>query len=285
MPYAVQMRAQPGQFLAEAELRRNVPSLYCTRAHPSRSSQYVQLTSADIIYGMMNEGLGVVSVKAAGTKKSAVADYVKHEIRFRPVGQTLAVGDIVYEAILVNSHDGNSAWTWRAGAYKQGTRQNFVVPFHSDPQNYAHVIHRGAAVEKVVAAYNQTRLALADTLEIIRLAQRTVITPDEEKLFAEECRLLRFPEEAAQVPVYDVIRAWTVDQEAERTAWHAFEKVQMNLVEHGGVRVTKPTTRHTWSGRIRTHSRPVKGIDDNLRLNAGLWALMEETVNFKLTHR
>ncbi len=94
-------------------LFRHVPSIFAREAHDSRSSRYVYVPTIDIVEGLRREGwlpfFAVQSVPRDGSRHG----HAKHMLRLRRddgIGKSEAA-----EVIIVNSHDGTSAYQMFAG--------------------------------------------------------------------------------------------------------------------------------------------------------------------------
>ena len=94
-------------------LYRYVPSIFASEAHDSRSERYVYVPTIDIVEGLRREGwcpfFAVQSVPRDGSRHG----HAKHMLRLRRddgIGKPEAA-----EVIIVNSHDGTSAYQMFAG--------------------------------------------------------------------------------------------------------------------------------------------------------------------------
>ena len=94
-------------------LYRHVPSIFAREAHDSRSDRYVYVPTIDIVEGVRREGwfpfFAVQSVPRDGSRHG----HAKHMLRLRRadgIGKPEAA-----EVIIVNSHDGTSAYQMFAG--------------------------------------------------------------------------------------------------------------------------------------------------------------------------
>ncbi len=94
-------------------LYRHVPSVFAREAHDSRSDRYVYVPTIEIVEGLRKEGwfpfFAVQSVPRDGSRHG----HAKHMLRLRRddgIGKPEAA-----EVIIVNSHDGTSAYQMFAG--------------------------------------------------------------------------------------------------------------------------------------------------------------------------
>ena len=107
--------------LSMDELRHFAPSAFATSAHESRSARYTYIPTSDVIAGLMKEGFQPFNATQGRCRVAGKADFTKHLIRFRHPDSFNAiqkVGDSVPEVVLVNSHDGTSAYKLSAGLFR-----------------------------------------------------------------------------------------------------------------------------------------------------------------------
>src|ERR1019366_4418956 len=91
-----------------------------TRPYDSMSQRYTHIATVGVIEAMIKAGFQPFSASQSRTRIEGKAAFTKHMIRFRhqDVSQSLAVGDVIPEVFLINSHDGTSAYRLIAGLYR-----------------------------------------------------------------------------------------------------------------------------------------------------------------------
>jgi len=92
------------------------------------------------------------------------------------------------------------------------------------------------------------------------------LTKNEQQLFAESALQLKYHDNSTIQPAQLLQPRRYDDQKPD--LWTTFNRVQENLIEKGGLRGRTATMR-------RTRTRPIKGIDENVKLNKALWTLAE----------
>jgi hypothetical protein len=97
------------------EIAQRAPSALATRPYDAMSAKYTYVPTLGVIEAMIKAGFQPFSASQSRTRIAGKGDFTKHMIRFRhqDVSQALAVGDVIPEVVLINSHDGTSAY--RAG--------------------------------------------------------------------------------------------------------------------------------------------------------------------------
>jgi hypothetical protein len=106
--------------LSMNELRRRAPSAFAVTAHESRSSRYTYVPTVAVIEGMLKAGFQPFNATQSRSRIEGKSEFTKHMIRFRSqdTSAALVVGDTVPEIVLINSHDGTSAYQLSAGFYR-----------------------------------------------------------------------------------------------------------------------------------------------------------------------
>lgn len=97
------------------------PSIFAETPHESRSDRYAYIPTIQIVEGMMKEGFLPFSVMQARSRSESRREYTKHLIRFRHAEMlkgTPHVGQLFPEIVLINSHDGSTAYQLMSGIFR-----------------------------------------------------------------------------------------------------------------------------------------------------------------------
>lgn len=265
-----------------ATLREVVPSAFAEDKHESRSDKYTYIPTSEVILRMLQEGFAPFMAVQSRSRIEGKTEFTKHMIRFRHASQegVQKVGDSIPEIVLLNSHDGTSAYALDAGLYRLVCSNGMIV--RESTIDSIKVPHKGNVVDQCLeAAYAQVAQFKA-VRESTELMQRLTMKPQEQKVFAEAALMLRFePNESGvlQSPI-------TVEQVLEprrhqddgADLWRTFNRVQENLTK-GGQRYVNVNPEN---GRRRElHVRPVEGIDGDRKLNSALWHLTQKMRELK----
>lgn len=282
-------------------LRHYAPSAFATEAHESRSSRYTYIPTSEVITGLMREGFQPFKATQSRSRIEGKTEFTKHMIRFRHPDSFAAiqrVGDSVPEVVLVNSHDGTSAYKLSAGLFRLVCSNGLMVA--DSTVEMLSIMHKGNIVDQVIEGSFQivqgSEKALAKSDEWNRLA----LTAGEQGAFADAARELRFsdtegeiktPITAAQLlrPRRGEDANGPVDWRGDRAPigpkqdlWHTLNVVQENVIKgglHGFQQSTDKQTGRKTARRITT--REVKGIDQDVKLNRALWMLAERMAELK----
>ena len=284
-------------------LKHYAPSAFATEAHESRSVRYTYIPTSEVIAGLMREGFQPFKATQSRSRIEGKAEFTKHMIRFRHPDSFAAiqrVGDSVPEVVLVNSHDGTSAYKLSAGLFRLVCSNGLMVS--DSTVEMLSVMHKGDIVNQVIEGsfqiVGQAEKALAKSDEWTRLA----LTAGEQGAFADAARELRFadaegdiktPITAAQLlrPRRDEDSNGPVGWRGQRTdvgpkqdLWHTLNVVQENVIKgglHGFQQAIDKQTGRKTARRVTT--REVKGIDQDVKLNRALWMLAERMAELKAT--
>ena len=256
------------------------PSAMAIAAHESRSARYTYIPTVDIIRGMMAEGFQPFRASQSTSRIEGRAAFTKHMIRFRHAGAQLQnVGDIIPEVVLINSHDGSSAYKLIAGLFRLVCSNGLMV---SDAEIAAVTVrHQGNILENVIeGSYSLVK----DSQKAIGTAKAwsaLQLTDGEQKVFGEAAHTLRFADAEGKVdtPITAAqLLAPRRSADAGNDLWKTFNRVQENTLK-GGLHA-----RAQWVNGERRNAvttREVKGIDQDVKLNRALWTLTERMAELK----
>src|ERR1019366_7313859 len=111
------------QELSTQQIQRYAPSAFAEQPYHAQSSRYAFIPTISIIDGMRQAGFLPVMASQSRTRIADKQGFTKHMIRFRSAnslqaGASAIVGDSILEAVLINSHDGTSAYKLMCGVFR-----------------------------------------------------------------------------------------------------------------------------------------------------------------------
>ncbi len=112
-------------------IRAAAPSAFAADRYHGTSERYSYIPTVDVIEGMMKAGFQPFAASQSRTSIEDKREHTKHMIRFRtPDLAVTTVGDVFPEVVLVNSHDGTSAYkrTNKGSMPKPRTRSDSPMP-------------------------------------------------------------------------------------------------------------------------------------------------------------
>lgn len=259
------------------QIQRAAPSAFAAEAYQDMSDRYAYIPTERVIQGMQAAGFSVFSAKQSRTREADRREHTKHMLRFRTAGDyaTIKVGDVIPEVVLVNSHDGTSAYKLMAGLFRLACSNGLMVS--EGLIDSISIRHTGNVVDDVIEGTFRILDDLPKALDTVQEWRGLALTDGQQAAYAEAAHVIRFadadgkvetPITAAQL----LAPRRTVDREND--LFTTFNRVQENVIKGGlsARRRREPGER----GTIRaTTTRQVNGIAEDVRLNKALWTLTE----------
>lgn len=250
--------------LTHDQIRAVAPSIFAADKHESRSSRYTYVPTIDVLDGLKAEGFMPFMVAQARCRTEGKREHTKHLLRLRHAGQIQA--SEASEILLLNSHDGTSSFQLLSGVFRFVCANGMIC---GDTHNDVRVRHSGNIIDNVIEG--ATRV-----LEDFRLVDEQkegmkllTLNTGEQNAFAHAALALKFDTTLAPAPVSESqILAPRRAADTAGDLWTVLNRTQENLIR-GGLRGRTATG-------ARTTTRPVQGIDQNIKLNRSLWLLAEE---------
>ena len=259
--------------ITENELRTLTPSVFADSAHESRSSRYTYIPTIEVLRGLMREGFMPFFAAQARSRIEGKENFTKHMLRLRhadDMARQARVNDSVNEVIIINSHDGASAYQMLAGRFRFVCTNGMCVA--DSTVGEVRVRHSGDVQTEVISGAHEIMRSFEAIDASVDGMRSMQLSSGEQKAFARAALALRYPtdEDETKLPPIapeQVIEPRRWEERNDPSLWGTFNRAQENLVR-GGLR--------TNDRRRRTHTRAVNGIDGNVALNRGLWVLAEE---------
>jgi hypothetical protein len=98
-----------GQFLDAEALRGRAPAVYADAADESTSRTYTFLSTQKVLDALSRAGFLPVEATQTATRVRSPL-HARHLVRLRRRYETVEIADSIPELILLNSHDGTSAY-------------------------------------------------------------------------------------------------------------------------------------------------------------------------------
>ncbi|ESQ97741.1 hypothetical protein F753_19360 [Stutzerimonas chloritidismutans AW-1] len=246
------------------QIRAVAPSIFAEAPHESRSQRYTYIPTASVLQELRGEGFEPFMVCQTRVRHDDRRDFTKHMIRLRHASQIDARGE-ANEIILLNSHDGTSSYQMLAGMFRFVCQNGLVC---GDTVADVRVPHKGDVAAQVIEGAYEV-LHGFEQAQASREAMRAVtLDGGEAEVFARAALALKYDDPGKPAPITErqVLAARRLDDN-RADLWSVFNRTQENLIR-GGL-----------AGRggngCRQRTRPVQGIDQDLRLNRALWLLAD----------
>lgn len=272
--------------ITDDQLRRVAPSAFATDKHESRSDRYTYIPTAEVVAGLRANGFEPTFAKQGGSRVPGKADFTKHLIRFRPAGEQARaprrVGDTFPEVVLVNSHDGTSAYQLMAGLFRLVCLNGMVAADRGLAT--VKVPHKGDVVGRVIEGSYEVLGESRRALDSAEAWAGVGLSRDERAAMAEAAHALRFgePGEGGDGGAPSPIRPEQLlsvrrREDEARDLWTTANVIQENAIRGG----LTALGRDAHGRPRRTTTREVRGIDQDIRLNRALWVLGERMAQLK----
>lgn len=268
--------------LSDEQIRRLAPSAFAAGAHESRSARYTYIPTSAVIAGLRGNGFAPTFAKQGRSRIEGKAEYTKHLLRFRhegAAGGARRAGETFPEVILVNSHDGTSAYQLMAGMFRLVCLNGMVVADRG--LSTVKVPHKGDVVGRVIEG---SYTVLDESMRALDQADAWAGVPlsrDEQVAMAESVHVLRFGEPERGEPATPIrpehLLTVRRHDDSPRDLWTTTNVLQENAIRGG----LTAWGRDANDRPRRVTSREVRGIHQDVRLNRALWRLSERMARIK----
>jgi hypothetical protein len=246
--------------LTREELFRVVPSVFSEDKHESRSERYTYIPTISLLDSLQREGFQPFFACQTRVRDPGRREHTKHMLRLRREGQI--TGKQVPEIILLNSHDGTSSYQMLPGLFRAVCQNGLVC---GESFGEVRVPHKGDVVSQVIEGAYEV-LGIFDRVEEKRDSmQSLLLPPPAQQALAKAALTYRFGEDHQPVTESQILSRAAGRMRAMICG--PLISVQENLIK-GGL-----SGRNAKGGR--SHTRAVRGIDGDVKLNRALWVMAE----------
>lgn len=259
------LQAAPGGFLTEDQMRERLPAIFAAEAHDSRSDRYTYIPTIEILRALAAEGFKPTFAVQSTPRNDDRVGYTKHLLRLRRFDGNPNKAEVP-EVIGVNSHGGESGFQLFGGIFRSICLNGMVC---GETFEEVRVRHSGSTVDDVIEGTYRVVSRFDAILAEVEAMKGTKLSRDEQYSLAESVALLRLDaptDTPLPIDPEDFNKARRPEDEGN-DLWRTFNRLQENAVR-GGL-VGTMVTEDRRARQITT--RPVEGIDGNLRLNREIW--------------
>lgn len=256
------------------QMRHAAPSIFAAEAHSSRSDKYQFFPTSEVLAGLLKEGFAPYAVTQARSRIPGKEEFTKHMIRLRQLDAFKAgLGEDMNEIILLNSHDGTSAYQILPGVYRKVCMNGLVAGENHDDIRVRHS-GKGNLIDNVIDGV----FRVVDDFETIGVAKEgmkgVMLSQEERRIFASAALQLKYDPETNPSPISaDQLVMPKRVEDRKLDLWTVLNVAQENLIRGG--------LRGRTASNSRTTTREVKGIDQSIKLNRAIWTLGEEMKKIK----
>ena len=250
--------------LSDDQIRRVAPSIFADGKHESRSERYAYIPTSDVLAGLRREGFQPFMAAQTRVRDQGKREHAKHMLRLRHASQIN--GAEANEIVLLNSHDGTSSYQMLAGMFRFVCANGMVC---GDVSSDIRVPHKGDVVDRVLTGAFDVLDGFTRVVEEREGMKALELNAGEQSAFATAALELKYDTDASPAPITEAqLLQSRRFQDRSNDLWTTFNRVQENLTRGG-------LPARTALGRS-TRTRPVAGIDQNVKINRALWVLAEK---------
>ena len=248
--------------LSDDQIRRVAPSI-ADAPHESRSERDSYIPPAAVLTELRKEGFQPFMVTQTRVRDEGKREHAKHMIRLRHASQIN--GAEANEIVLLNSHDGTSSYQMLAGMFRFVCSNGLVC---GDTVADVRVPHKGDVAGSVIEGAFEVLSGFERVKESRDLMRSITLDEGEAEVFARAALSLKYddPDKPAPITESQILMPRRFD-DRRPDLWSVFNRTQENLTK-GGLHGRSANGR-------RQRTRPVQGIDSDVRLNRALWLLAD----------
>ena len=248
--------------LSSETLQHTAPAVFAPTAHERLTAAYTFVPTGRVLDALAEAGFFPVEARQTKTRAASPL-HARHLIRLRRHLEAVALKEAVPELLLLNSHDGTSAYQLKLGLYRAVCTNGLVVSVGAMPA--WRVLHRGDVVDEVVRGALEMSERFGVLATQVERMERTILDEGQRLAFATEALALRFPNDRlGAVTLPDLLRPHRSEDVGD-DLWHVLNVLQEALLQ-GGV------LRRSVRNRL-TQTRRITAIQAGLKLNSALWDL------------
>jgi len=249
--------------LSDDQIRRVAPSIFADAPHESRSDRYSYIPTAAVLTELRKEGFQPFMVTQTRVRNESHREYTKHMIRLRHASQI--TGAEANEIVLLNSHNGTSSYQMLAGMFRFVCSNGLVC---GDTVADVRVPHKGDVAGQVIEGAYEVLQGFERVRDARGSMRAITLNEGEAQIFARSALALKYddPNKPAPITENQILMPRRFD-DRRPDLWSVFNRAQENLTKGG-------LSARAANGR-RQRTRPVQGIDSDVRLNRALWLLAD----------
>src|SRR5579884_3677850 len=265
--------------LTDEKIFAACPSVFALSKHDSRSDRYMYIPTSRILVALREVGFVPTTAMQARARTADRQEFTKHLLRLRKVADLGYGKPEVHEIVLVNSHDGSSAYNLYGGIFRLVCTNGLI---RGDIDSAMKVYHKGNVVDQVVESTIEIAGRSEQVMEDIACMKRIQLSRAEQLLLSEFALKVRFDlnegdksEGKKKETIYqpaDLLRVHRAE-DARNDLFTTFNIIQENVIKGGVSRRDRKGKRHT--------TREIKNIDQNVEINRLLWLLAQKMMELK----
>jgi hypothetical protein len=259
--------------LSNDQLRSQAPAVFADAPFPEVSDKYVFIPTIQVVDMLRDAGFYPVEARQAGIRTEHRDGFQKHMVRFSSQAMDVTPQERL-DLTLINSHDRGSAFQLMASVFRKVCANGLMVS--SELFNFSHK-HLGFDGDAFLDSAREIAGGAGEIAAEIDTMKTIELTPDERGVFARAAHTVRFEDpERAPIRPERLLEERRYDDEG-KDLWTTYNVIQENVMK-GGLH-GEQRTRNGKRRRVKT--RPIRGIDQDVKLNKALWTMAEEMRRLK----
>jgi hypothetical protein len=249
--------------LTSDEIHAVAPSIFALDKHDSRSERYTYIATGDVLTALQKEGFEPFMVCQGRARTEGRREHMKHMVRLRHASQIDS--EEANEIILVNSHDGTSSYQMLGGLFRFACANGMI---RGDQIADLRIPHKGDVLHRVIEGAYTVLDQFDEIAENVGSMKACILSDGAQDAFAKAALALRYDENEHKPIGSEQLLRPRRRADFGSDLWTTFNRVQENILRGG-------LSGRNANGK-RTSTRAVGAIDQNLKLNRGLWVLADE---------
>lgn len=252
--------------LEEPQLKRFAPTIFAKRGIDGVSDLYGHVSTIDIVRAMRDNGFECVEVRQSQRRDLSRMPWTKHMMKFKPKGTIksfMKVGDVVPQAIMLNSHDRTSGFHLYMGMYRLVCSNGLIVS-ESSLVEPIRIRHSASLVKDVVERSQQLIKGADGVYELRSQMLKVGLSVAAMRQFATAALEFRPPRRSGLMDADTLLEVRRPDDK-HNDLWHVFNRVQENMLR-GGNATTTPEGR-------TVQTKGIGRIERDVQVNSALWGL------------
>lgn len=255
-----------------AQLKAKAPSVFATHASKKMSEHYAFVPSMHAVEALGK--MGLVPVDAGQRKAKGDPTVARHMVRFAfkdDLTKARTKGDYITEVVMVNSHNGRTAFKLYYGLFRFICANGLIVGDNTVGMTRRHI----GDVKAILAEADEILERGPTVIKMVKDMRSASLTDAQRLKFAQQAMALRYEQEETRAGVPPKLPTIVADQlllprrneDKGNDLWHTFNVVQENLLVGG-------LTGKSALGRT-THTRQLQDVRKVVSVNTGLWELAQ----------
>lgn len=282
----------------EEMIHKAAPSVFSDRPHSRTSEKYAFIPTMRVVNELQNQGWVPVMAREQAVREEGRQGYQRHEIRFQHKDRISRLAQVnpnapefhhvinyqeeaVPEIVLINSHDGLSAFRIMAGLFRQVCANGLVIT--DALLSTFQIRHMGYTDQAVREASDFMLDNVPQVMKKVDEYKNVVLSEQEQLALATSAAIVKWGVDMEKLPFSPetLIRSRRVADDGANL-WNTFNRVQENIIR-GGIRYLK-VNQDLNTGRRqvrRMRTKEVKSVGEDIRINRALWLLAENMRRLK----